>query len=91
MEADEGVGIREPAPVDALVDRREGFYLLIGDAAELEVVEDVAAGPDRFAEVLVPVAALVPALQLLGLVDEGIAEPGGIVEIEVAGAVLDAV
>ena len=81
VQSDEGIGIREPAPVSALVDMVKGPELLIRDGTEVEVVEDVPARPDGKAEVLMLIAALVASPQLLGLGDEALAEPGGIVKI----------
>ncbi len=91
VKADESERIREPAPVGPLVDAVEGLDLIIRDRAEGDVVEDVSAGADRESEILVLVAAEVALLQLLCLGDELIAKPGGIVQIEIAAAVLDAV
>ena len=56
-QADEREGIREPAPVRALVDIGERPELLVRDGAEFKILEDVPARPDGEAEILVLVAA----------------------------------
>ena len=91
VEANEGEGIRKPAPVHALVDPVEALHLVISDRAELEVVEDAAAGADGLAEILVLIAAGVAVAEFLRLTDELLAQPGRIVQIQITAAVLDPV
>ena len=86
-----GVLVGEPSPVHALVRPVEAPDLLVRDLPQLQVLEDVAAGADRETQVLVPVPPRVPLLQLLGLGEEGLAQPVRVVQVQVAAAVPAAV
>ena len=83
VQADKGIGFREPAPDRPLINPVKTPDFLIRNLTHLDIVEDIAAAADRNPEILVPVPPLVAFLQTFGLLQERLALPFRIVKIQI--------
>ncbi len=75
MQAYKGEGVWEPAPVNTLIYPVKARYLLIGDVAQLQVLEHIAAGAHGFAQVFVAVFSFVCSSQVVRFYQELLAQP----------------